>query len=62
MKILNLYACLKQKPIKQNKMEKLIKCIEIKKDYFMLIIREINLGEFEKSELREIIEKIDNEI
>ena len=43
-------------------MEKIIKCIEIKKDYFMLIIREINLGEFEKSELREIIEKIDNEI
>jgi hypothetical protein len=43
-------------------MEKLIKCIETREDYFMLIIREINLGEFEKSELREIIEKIDNEI
>ena len=55
-------AYAKQKPIKQNKMEKLIKCIETREDYFMLIIREINLGEFEKSELREIIEKIDNEI
>ncbi len=43
-------------------MEKLIKCIETREDYFMLIIRGINLGEFEKSELREIIEKIDNEI
>jgi len=43
-------------------MEKLIKCIGTKEDYFMLIIKGINLGEFEKSELREIIEKIDNEI
>ncbi len=55
-------AYVKYKPIKQNKMEKLIKCIETREDYFMLIIRGINLGEFEKSELGEIIEKIDNEI
>lgn len=42
-------------------MEK-IKCIKVRKDYYLLIINDVNLGEFEKSELRNIIEKIDNEI
>jgi|TARA_R110002167_G_scaffold253027_1_gene459363 hypothetical protein len=42
-------------------MEK-VKCIEVRKDYYLLIINDINLGEFEKSDLRNIIEKIDNAI
>ena len=42
-------------------MEK-VKCIEVRKDYYLLIINDIKLGEFEKSELRNIIEKIDNAI
>lgn len=42
-------------------MEK-IKCIEVKKDHYVLIINDVNLGEFERSELRNIIEKIDNVI
>ena len=37
-------------------------CVKIRKDHFMLLIRGINLGEFERSELRDIIEKIGNAI
>ncbi len=33
-----------------------IKCIKVRKDYYLLIINDISLGEFERSELRNIIE------
>jgi hypothetical protein len=39
-----------------------IKCISVRKDYYLLIINDISLGEFERSELRNIIEVIDNAI
>jgi hypothetical protein len=38
------------------------KCIEVRKDYYLLIIDDKSLGEFEKSQLRHIIEIIDNAI
>jgi hypothetical protein len=38
------------------------KCIQVRKDYYLLIVNDISLGEFEKSELRNIIEVIDNAI
>jgi len=38
------------------------KCIQVRKDYYLLIVDDISLGEFEKSELRNIIEVIDNAI
>ena len=38
------------------------KCTENRKDYYQLIIKGNDLGEFEKSELRQIIELIDNQI
>jgi len=38
------------------------KCIEVRKDYYLLIVNDISLGEFERSELRHIIEVIDNAI
>jgi hypothetical protein len=38
------------------------KCIEVRKDYYLLIVNDISLGEFERSELRNIIEVIDNAI
>ena len=38
------------------------KCIAVRKDYYLLIVNDISLGEFEKSELRNIIEVIDNVI
>lgn len=38
------------------------KCIQVRKDYYLLIINDISLGEFEKSDLRNIIEVIDNAI
>ncbi len=38
------------------------KCIEVRKDYYLLIIGDKSLGEFEKSQLRHIIEVIDNAI
>ena len=38
------------------------KCIQVRKDYYLLIINDISLGEFERSELRNIIEVIDNAI
>ena len=38
------------------------KCIKVRKDYYLLIVDDISLGEFEKSELRNIIEVIDNAI
>jgi len=38
------------------------KCIQVRKDYYLLIVNDISLGEFEKSELRHIIETIDNAI
>jgi len=38
------------------------KCIEVRKDYYLLIINDKSLGEFEKSQLRHIIEVIDNAI
>ena len=31
------------------------KCIEVRKDYYLLIIDDKSLGEFEKSQLRHII-------
>ena len=30
------------------------KCIQVRKDYYLLIVNDISLGEFEKSELRNI--------
>ena len=38
------------------------KCIQVRKDYYLLIIDDISLGEFEKSQLRHILEVIDNAI
>ena len=38
------------------------KCIEVRKDYYLLIIYDKSLGEFERSQLRHIIETIDNAI
>ena len=38
------------------------KCIAVRKDYYLLIVNDISLGEFERSELRHIIEVIDNAI
>jgi|TARA_R110002153_G_scaffold219255_1_gene371683 hypothetical protein len=38
------------------------KCIAVRKDYYLLIIDDKSLGEFEKSQLRHIIETIDNAI
>jgi hypothetical protein len=38
------------------------KCIEVRKDYYLLIVNDVSLGEFEKSDLRHIIEVIDNAI
>ena len=38
------------------------KCIQVRKDYYLLIINDISLGEFERSQLRHIIETIDNAI
>jgi hypothetical protein len=38
------------------------KCIEVRKDYYLLIVNDISLGEFERSDLRNIIEVIDNAI
>ena len=38
------------------------KCIEVRKDYYLLIINDISLGEFERSQLRHILEVIDNAI
>ena len=38
------------------------KCIEVRKDYYLLIIDDKSLGEFEKSQLRHIMEIIDNAI
>jgi len=38
------------------------KCIQVRKDYYLLIIDNKSLGEFEKSQLRHIIETIDNAI
>ena len=38
------------------------KCIEVRKDYYLLIVNDISLGEFEKSQLRHILEVIDNAI
>tara|TARA_R110000764_G_scaffold125531_1_gene213010 strand:- start:334 stop:462 length:129 start_codon:yes stop_codon:yes gene_type:complete len=38
------------------------KCIQVRKDYYLLIIDDKSLGEFEKSQLRQIIETIDNAI
>jgi len=39
-----------------------IKCIEVKKDHYLLIVNDVSLGEFERSDLRHIIEVIDNAI
>ena len=38
------------------------RCIKVRKDYYLLIIDDKSLGEFEKSELRHILEVIDNAI
>ena len=38
------------------------KCIAVRKDYYLLIIDDKSLGEFERSQLRHIIETIDNAI
>ena len=38
------------------------KCIEVRKDYYLLIVDDKSLGEFERSQLRHIIETIDNAI
>ena len=38
------------------------KCIEVRKDYYLLIVNDVSLGEFERSDLRHIIEVIDNAI
>lgn len=38
------------------------RCIKVRKDYYLLIIDDKSLGEFEKSQLRQIIETIDNAI
>tara|TARA_R110000823_G_scaffold189289_3_gene321165 strand:- start:723 stop:854 length:132 start_codon:yes stop_codon:yes gene_type:complete len=38
------------------------RCIQVRKDYYLLVVNDISLGEFEKSDLRHIIEVIDNSI
>ena len=38
------------------------KCIAVRKDYYLLIIDDKSLGEFERSQLRHILEVIDNAI
>ena len=38
------------------------RCIKVRKDYYLLIIDDKSLGEFEKSQLRHILETIDNAI
>jgi len=38
------------------------KCIQVRKDYYLLIVNDISLGEFKKSQLRHILEVIDNAI
>ena len=38
------------------------KCIQVRKDFYLLIINDISLGEFERSQLRHILEVIDNAI
>jgi hypothetical protein len=38
------------------------KCIEVRKDYYLLVVNDISLGEFEKSDLRHVIEVIDHAI
>ena len=38
------------------------KCIQVRKDYYLLIVDDKSLGEFERSELRHILEVIDNAI
>jgi len=38
------------------------KCIAVRKDYYLLIVNDKSLGEFERSELRHILEVIDNAI
>jgi len=38
------------------------RCIKVRKDYYLLIINDVTLGEFEKSQLRHILEVIDNAI
>ena len=38
------------------------KCIKVRKDFYLLLINDISLGEFERSQLRHIIETIDNAI
>ena len=38
------------------------KCIQVRKDYYLLIVNDISLCEFEKSQLRHILEVIDNAI
>jgi len=38
------------------------KCIKVRKDYYLLIIDNKTLGEFERSQLRHILEVIDNAI
>ncbi len=38
------------------------KCIAVRKDYYLLIVDDKSLGEFERSQLRTIIEVIDNAI
>jgi|TARA_B110000977_G_C10795037_1_gene384021 hypothetical protein len=38
------------------------KCIEVRKDYYLLIVNDVSLGEFERSDLRHVIEVIDNAI
>jgi hypothetical protein len=39
-----------------------IEISESKKDHYYLTINKIRLGEFERSDLRKLIEKIDNQI
>ena len=39
-----------------------IEISESKKDHYYLTINKIRLGEFERSDLRKLIEKIDNKI
>jgi len=38
------------------------KCIAVRKDYYLLIVDDKSLGEFKKSQLKHIIETIDNAI
>lgn len=38
------------------------RCIEVRKDYYLLIVNNVTLGEFERSDLRHVIEVIDNAI